>query len=620
MERLVLVLKTTQQYTQTQESIIHAIKSVAKSAEEAFSPFFHDTIQLMAQLMSRTEDEMLGVRSAATECVGAIACGVGKEKFAPFLEDAIHLAVQGMVLEHFQLREATHNFFQSLCVMLGMEFTTRLPLVMPLLLASCQSDDGLVVEDKNEFGGIPTYEELSDPEPDDEGDDFDRGYRFMIRSGALDEKLAALGCIGTIASVVGENFMPYLEKTIEALIEISGYPHYYVRSNVLQAFGEIIGLMHTVYPNEEQWKCGHAVPMQPQTQMVISKVLPIIMERMVEEDEKSVVASACSALFEACKKFGQAVVELPISVDGRPGEAKPMIGEINDAILVLVNEKAPCQMAYEDDDPERADHDEVLIDDVTNCLGVLAQMYGPQYDSEFSKIFPALMKFCPDHRPATDRSMAIGCIAEVAESIGEGIVKYLEAVFPVVINGLSDGAVEVRRNSAFCLGALCFAAGSALHSHYPQCLTALKPILTVDPNCSKYEREQIVATKDNAVSALAKMIASNPSAVPLDQVVPVLLGACPLEADFEEAKHVYPVIIQLFSTHTQLMLSHLGPAVNAVAGALHTRDMLENETKVQLIQFCKALPQAAGANLEAVTNSLSPERKQAFIAAINWQG
>ena len=74
---------------QAQEAIIAAVRSVAKSAENDFSPYFHDTIALMAQLMTQTDDKMLGLRSAATECVGAIACAVGKEKFAPFLPDAV---------------------------------------------------------------------------------------------------------------------------------------------------------------------------------------------------------------------------------------------------------------------------------------------------------------------------------------------------------------------------------------------------------------------------------------------------------------------------------------------------------------------------------------------------
>jgi len=324
---------------------------------------------------------------------------------------------------------------------------------------------------------------------------------------------------------------------------------------------------------------------------------------MAEEDDKEVAASACSTLYEACKKFG-------------PGCIASCADAVNEAVTILVMERAPCQMAYEDDDPEKEDHDEVLIDDVTNVIGVLAQMYGPNFEKIFDAMFPPLMKFCPAHRPATDRSMAIGCLAEVAEAIGGGICKYLEQVFPMVINGLADPSVAVRRNSAFCLGALCFAAGAPLHQHYGKCLTALQPLLSVPTQVGKFEKEQVVATKDNAVSVLAKMINSNPNALPMEQVVPVMLAACPLEVDLEEAQHVYPCIIKLFSSHTQLMVSQLSATLSALGGALCAADLLDLETRTAVVNFCKALPNELGAQLEPALNTIPPERKEAFIAAV----
>lgn len=609
MTHLVTTLRTSKD-KQTQEGAISAIKSIAKSADEAFSPFFHDTVIILGELMTQKEDEMLGLRSEATECMGAIACAVGKEKFASFLPDSIKLAIEGMTLDHFQLREATHNFFQSLCMMLGPDFHQLLGTVMPLLLASLASDDGLVVsggDEDNMFGGGAAGFDDSGDDEDDEGDEGDDGkrLRFMIRSGALDEKLAAVICLGTVASVVGEKFMPYLEKTLDNLEELVCYPHHYVRAAVLQTIQEISGMLNQIYPNQAQWTAGQAVPMHQHTQTVMTRVIPVFIDRMKAEDDKGVAAAACAALFDACKKFGPACIASDID-------------EIYEAVLELVQEKAPCQMAYDDDDPEKEDHDEVLIDDVTNVIGVLAQMVGPSFDPVFQQIFPALLKFCPAHRPATDRSMAIGCIAEIAEAMGNRINPYLDQVFPMTIAGLADPSVGVRRNSAFCMRCLCGAVGEPLYQYYPQCLTALQPLLVIPDNISKYEKEQIVATKDNALSVIAEMLKVKAAAVPVDQVVPALLAGCPLTADFEEAKHVYPCIINLFNTHPQLMMTNLGPAVNAIAGALEAADMLEDETKAQLVQFCKHLPQAAGGPvLEGVLNQLPPARKEVFMLAVN---
>lgn len=583
------------------EHIIMAIKSIATSAADGFSPFFADTMSLMAQLMTQKTDDYLGLRSAATECVGALAAAVGKQKFDPFLQDTLKLVIEGMQLDHFQLREATHEFFRSLCVMLGPDFAPLLSTVVPLLLASCESDDGFDLEKANDAFGGQMYP--SDPDEDDEEAD-DKRYKLIIRSGALDEKLAAVSTLGTIANVVGKPFLDYMPRALLSLDELAAYPHPFLQVTMLRTYTDFVGLLNTAFPNPVKWKPGNpATDLHPDVVETVSKLVLIYLVRLQEGDHKEVAATACDGLVECCKKFGPKAVE-------------SFVEDINEIVLELVNEQAPCQLAYGDDDPERADHDEILIDDVTNLIGVLAMMYGKDYDPLFQKVWPALMKFIAPHRPFSDRSMAIGCIAEVAEAIGEHIVKYLDQIFPIVINGLSDSAVAVRRNSAFCLGTLCMSAGPALHQHYASALTALQPLLVVPADCPKYDKEQIVATKDNAASVLAKMIRANASAVPLDQVVPALLAACPLTEDLAEAEHVYPVIIQLFSSHTQLMLSHLGAAVNAMSGALLMVDLLEPETKAQILTFCKALPGAAGDALQPAVAALPQNQQEVFMAAV----
>ena len=65
----------------------------------------------------------------------------------------------------------------------------------------------------------------------------------------------------------------------------------------------------------------------------------------------------------------------------------------------------------------------------------------------------SLVKFTKSSRPYSDRSMAIGCYAEVFAEIGsENVLRFTETLMPVVRVGLADNMESVRRNSAFCLG------------------------------------------------------------------------------------------------------------------------------------------------------------------------
>merc|ERR1711988_560955 len=115
-----------------------------------------------------------------------------------------------------------------------------------------------------------------------------------------------------------------------------------------------------VYPNAVPWVAGQPGQLKPETKMVISTVMPLLINRMLEEEDKEVCAQACNAVYTACKNFG-------------PSAVMEHIDEVYKAMLELVAEKSPCQQNYDDDDPENAEHDEVLIDSVTDVVGVLAQ-------------------------------------------------------------------------------------------------------------------------------------------------------------------------------------------------------------------------------------------------------
>jgi hypothetical protein len=142
---------------------------------------------------------------------------------------------------------------------------------MPLLLASCASDDGLMFHEGDQAFADPDIGTDSEEEGDDE--DNDARCKVSIRSGALQEKVAAvlspspsptptltpspspspsppslslslspdpanpgdladpaLPCfqvatIGTLCGCVGEPMVPYIEKTLLALEHLAEYTH-----------------------------------------------------------------------------------------------------------------------------------------------------------------------------------------------------------------------------------------------------------------------------------------------------------------------------------------------------------------------------------------------------------
>lgn len=71
------------------------------------------------------------------------------------------------------------------------------------------------------------------------------------------------------------------------------------------------------------------------------------------------------------------------------------VPQIVDATLVLLRKEAPCQQIESDSeiDDDEAEHDEVLMDAVSDLLPAFAKAMGSHYAPIFSKLFEPLMKF-----------------------------------------------------------------------------------------------------------------------------------------------------------------------------------------------------------------------------------
>lgn len=77
-----------------------------------------------------------------------------------------------------------------------------------------------------------------------------------------------------------------------------------------------------------------------------------------------------------------------------------------------------------------------------------------------------------------------------------------------------------RQNSAYCSGLLVQASPEQAIPFMPQLLTALHNLFRPD---------EAAGAQDNAVGAVGRIMTAVPQALPLDQVLPVLLGALPLK-------------------------------------------------------------------------------------------
>lgn len=565
-----------------QETCMSAIGSVASAAEQAFVPYAERVLELMKSFLVLTNDVDLCSRARATELVGIVAMSVGRTGMEPILPPYIEAAISGFGLEFSELREYTHGFFSNVAEILDDGFIQYLPHVVPLAFSSCNLDDGSAVdidesddENVNGFGGVSS---------DDEAHDEPRVRNISVRTGVLDEKAAATQALGLFALHTKTSYGPYLEESLKILIRHSGYFHEDVRLQAIIALKHILTAAHAIYQNHNEG--------QAKAKEVLDTVVNIYIKTMTEDDDKEVVAQACMSLADIINDFGYMAVE-------------PYMSRLVDATLVLLQEKSACQQTASDDEIDDGDveHDEELMDAVSDLLPAFAKSMGPHFASNFAKLFGPLMEFARASRPLQDRTMVVACLAEVAQNMGAPIAAYVDNVMPLVLKELTSSDSTNRRNAAFCVGELCRNGGEGTFKYYGDILRRLSPLFG--------ESEPDDAVRDNAAGAVARMIMVHPELIPLNEVLPVFLKVLPLKEDHEESMAVYTCVSTLVLSSNAEILSLVPELVNVFAQVVAS-PVETPEVKAHVGRAFSHLISIYGHQMQPLLNNLSPQHANAL--------
>jgi hypothetical protein len=262
---------------------------------------------------------------------------------------------------------------------------------------------------------------------------------------------------------------------------------------------------------------------------------------------------------------------------------------------------------FEDEDEENEGGS--VLESASELIGVLGKCYGEHLAATFTELFPKFLAFATGLRAARDRAAAVGCFAEVLRELGPSSLQFVEQVFPVALQGLASDNFVLKANSAFCVGILAEVSGAKLAPAYEQMLHALRPLFDGEAN------DEVVV--DNAAAAVARMILASDGAVPLDHVLPVLLHALPLKADFDENDVVFRCVNGLVQAQHPAVLSNMPLVLDVYAKAL-AADSNVDEPEQQAVRACvRALLSAYEAQMQQAIAQMSPEAQAALSSALN---
>jgi hypothetical protein len=535
VRKLAAMLEATNKRS-VQEMAVAALAATAVAAEEEFTPYVTGVAKLMTELMKLQDPTLYSLRGRALECMGHMGIAVGRETFRPYFPATMQCAMEGLMTESTDLQEFAYAVFANLAKVMKDEFAPALQDLVPFLINVLEQDEGELEAHEDEAAA---FVGLDDSDDDDENGN----YVLHVRTALLDVKKGAITAIGEMAAHTGTSFCPYLEKSMQVLQKAATNWHPLVKAEVADVLPSLIVPSIAAYHNGEiEWKKGDAGTniLSAHTVAIVGAVLTEEIALLQDED-KSTVAKALEAI--------QSVIELC-----GPSALVPVLDTLLHATHDFLLKKSPCQTAdamYGELPDDDDDHD-LVMQASCDLIGAFGRVMGGHFAQYLPQFLPAICDYAKSSRPPIDRSMAVGCLSEIAQELpGPAILEHWKTVFlPAVLAGLADSDDNVKRNAAFCAGLCCENLGEHVTVDYPAMLQHLGAIFSQEaPN------DAAAASVDNAAAAVARMIMAAPNHVPMEQVLPVFLRALPLKTDMTENETIYKCLLGL------LQMNH--PAVNA---------------------------------------------------------
>ncbi|KAI0259373.1 ARM repeat-containing protein [Gloeopeniophorella convolvens] len=597
MERLSGLLETAP--LNVKAVVTGAIGSAAHASKSQFEPYFQQTMGRMQHFLILTgEGEETELRGITMDTVGTFAEAVGKELFRPYYEPLMKQAFQGIELGSARLRECSFLFFGVMASVFGEEFAPSLPAVVPSLIASLKQEENgqesqpLTIADAQAFasGSSPANAiSVEDEASGAEEVDIDLEKMLDVNSAVAVEKEIAADTLGTLFASTREHFLPFVEQT--ALELISLLPHYYegIRKSATDSLLKIIRTFYEL-SGAPEWQPGASVqPLNQNVKELIDHALPQLLDMYESEDNKGVVSTLCVGLAETINKIGPAILE-------------KYYDTLCSIAVQILEQKAICQQdpdqdADEEAPEDQAEYDSVLISSAGDLVASMANALGADFSQAFGTFFPLIAKYYKKNRSLSDRSSAIGCLAEIISGMKGAITPSTEPLLELLWRAVGDPDAEVQSNAAFATGLLVENSEQDLSPQYIALLGALQPLFDVPADAPAPR----LNARDNAAGAVARLILRNAAGVPLTQVLPVLFAALPLQNDLLENRPVFRAVIFLSQTQPDALSPYLDGLLRVFAHVLDPNgpDQVGDDVRAGLIGLIGAL------------NTQSPDKIQA---------
>lgn len=588
------------------EQVIITIAIVADAAQNKFIKYYDTLMPMLFQFMqTNTEKEYQTLKAKSIECATLIILAVGKEKAQPQFEEIVKIFANIQTSATDPDDPCLPYLSQAwgrLCQVFGKDFVPYLGGVMPPLLATAKAN-----------ADIHLIENDADVEQLESQEGWEilpiQGKYIGLHTALLDEKAQAINIISIYASILGEDFYPYVEDVVKDVILPSLHFFYNdsVRFSTLQAIPSLI-----TSAEKAVMKHQNVSPEEAKANPTVYNLWRAMFDRLLElltiEPLIEVIVAAYSCVYQSIEKMYPGVLSEE-HLKSLGAKISVTMKEYNDRAVQRQEEDNTYTEDIEEDDSEEIDNE--LIAEVNKAIHAIFKFsksaFLPVFETE---IAPLIANFLGGN--FDQRYWAISVIDDLIEFTGEDSWKFKDLFANHFGDALVNGSSALRQAAAYGIGV---AAQHGGDNYAIMCLQNLQPLFEI-ANAPDARSEENVHAAENASSAISKILRKyGGNRIPADQVNPALtqwVQTLPVYNDDEASSYVHVFLADLMDQNHESVTSQVSKVLESVALALQ-HEAIVGRTRQRTVEatkkFVSQMPQD---QVMSVIHTFSPETQKAL--------
>ena len=564
LSNLLTLLQSNKLYVQ--EQALTTIAFIAEAAKTKFIKYYDTLMPLLINVLKTENQGNNGVlKGKCIECATLIAAAVGKEKFNEHSEVLINLLLNqqnSLTSDDDQISTYLEHGWGRICRILGEDFVSLLPMVLPPLLETAKATQDVSLIEEEEAADFQKYVEWDVVQI--------QGKHIAIHTALLDEKVSAMELIQLYASVLKSLFAPYVKEILTeiAIPSIDFYLHDGVRATGAALIPVLLSsLVSAVGTDNEDvrqlWNLSSA-----------KLIGGINTEPMLE-----IVQSYHTALVDGLGIMGN----VPLADELLNGYIKGVSNNLSDVYENIKDRHNEADEYNEEVDDDDIYTNEDLLDEVNKSFAAIMRTSREKFLPYVQNVLPLINTFLQENEVILVL-FSLVAIGDIIQNYGEVTASLKNTFITKVVSYLISPEPQIRQAASYVLG-VC--SQYAPQSYADVCVPSLDTLVQVIgiPNAKSEDNQ---TATENSSAAMAKILYAYNSNIPsIDSFISSWLTSLPTIMDDEAATFNYKYLAHLIDSNSSV-----------VCNPAKVQDILDYVLKAL---YHKSI---TGKNAEDVVNSL----------------